>query len=66
MLVTLKIKLLTDSEQHSKLLETMRVFNEACNFISLLAFKNRMFNKVRLQQECYYEVRSKFKLSAQL
>ncbi|MBA1335713.1 MAG: putative transposase [Firmicutes bacterium] len=65
MLVTLKVKLLTDSEQHSKLLETMHVFNEACNFISQLSFEKRIFNKVKLQQECYYEVREKFKLSAQ-
>jgi len=65
MLVTLKIKLLTDSEQHAKLLETMRVFNEACNFISQLAFEKKIFNKVKLQQECYYEVREKFRLSSQ-
>lgn len=65
MLLTLKIKLLTDSEQHSQLIDTMRVFNEACNFISQLAFEKKIFNKVKLQQECYYEVRDKFKLSAQ-
>lgn len=65
MLVTLKVKLLTDSEQQSKLLEVMRVFNEACNFISQLAFEQKVFNKVKLQKECYYEVREKFNLSAQ-
>lgn len=65
MFVTLKIKLLLDSNQKSKLLETMRVFNDACNFISHLAFEKKIFNKVKLQQECYYEVRDKFKLSAQ-
>lgn len=65
MLLTLKVKLLADQEQQSKLLETMRVFNEACNFISLLAFEKKIFNKVKLQQECYYEVREKFNLSAQ-
>lgn len=65
MLCTLKVKLLTDSEQHAKLLETMRVFNEACNFISQLAFEKKIFNKVKLQQECYYEVREKFVLSSQ-
>lgn len=66
MLLTLKVKLLTDSEQHSKLLETMRVFNDACNFISQLAFREKIFSKIKLQQECYYEVREKFNLSAQL
>jgi len=65
MLLTLKIKLLADSEQHSQLLETMRVFNEACSFISQLGFEKKIFNKVKLQKECYYEVRDKFKLSAQ-
>ncbi len=65
MLVTLKIKLLTDPEQYSKILETMRTFNKACNYISQLTFEKKIFNKVKLQQECYYEVRDKFKLSAQ-
>lgn len=65
MLLTLKVKLLTDSEQHLQLLDTMRIFNDACNFISRLAFEEKIFNKVKLQQKCYYEVREKFSLSAQ-
>jgi len=40
MLCTMKIKLITDAEQHRKLLETMKRFNEACNEISRVAFEN--------------------------
>ena len=43
----------------------MRIFNDACNFISQLAFEKKTFNKVKLQQECYYAIREKFTLSAQ-
>ena len=46
MLLTLKIKLITDQEQHDKLLRTMEKFNQACNFISEFAYKNRMFGKL--------------------
>lgn len=65
MLVTLKIKLITDTKQFKQLLETMYVFNDACNYISQIAFENKIFNKIKLQKECYYDVREKFGLSAQ-
>lgn len=66
MLCTVKIKLLTTVEQHSKLLETMRQFNQACNFISDVAYKTKTFNKIKLHHTIYYEVREKFGLSAQM
>ena len=66
MLLTLKIKLITDQEQHDKLLRTMEKFNEACNFISEFAYKNRMFGKFAIQKQIYYEIREKFGLSAQM
>jgi putative transposase len=66
MLCTVKIKLLTTVEQHSKLLETMKQFNQACNFISRIAFESKNFSKVNLHHAVYYEVREKFGLSAQM
>jgi predicted transposase len=39
MLVTSKIKLLTNEEQHRILKETMIRYNEACNYISQIAFE---------------------------
>jgi len=66
MLLTIKVKLLTSQAQHDDLLITMERFNEACNYISEVAWLNRSFGKIRLQKILYYEVREKFGLSAQM
>lgn len=66
MLLTVKSKLITDNEQHDKLLKTMGKFNEACNFISVFAYKKRVFGKVGIQKELYYVIREKYGLSAQM
>ena len=63
---TLMVKLDTNKEQHSAILETMRIFNDACNYIAEIAFKIGTANKRELQKIVYYDVRDKFKLSAQL
>ena len=66
MLCTLKIKLLPNQSQFEALLATMKRFNEACNFISKLAFNTTTFSKIKLQKDCYYDVREQFGLSAQM
>ena len=66
MLLTVKTKLITNQEQHDSLLKTMEKFNEACNFISVFAYKNKTFGKIGIQKELYYEIREKFGLSAQM
>lgn len=66
MFCTAKIKLLTTPEQHEKLLKTMKIFNEACNYISKIAFETKTFGQIKLHKLCYYDVREKFGLSAQL
>jgi putative transposase len=66
MLLTIKVKLLTSQAQHDDLLKTMERFNEACNYISEVAWLNRSFGKIGLQKILYYEVREKFGLSAQM
>jgi IS605 OrfB family transposase len=63
---TLIAKLLPTSEQATKLHETMKAFNEACNQIAETAYTNRTANKVKLQHIVYRETRSKYGLSAQL
>ena len=60
------VKLDTNKEQHSAILETMHRFNEACNYIADIAFELKTANKRELQKVVYYDVRDKFKLSAQL
>lgn len=66
MLLTVKSKLITDVDQHNSLLKTMEKFNEACNFISVFAYKKRVFGKVGIQKELYYVIREKYGLSAQM
>ena len=66
MLLTVKVKLLASQAQHTDLLETMERFNEACNYISDVAWMNKTFGKIRLQKILYYDVRETFGLSAQM
>lgn len=66
MLLTLKMKLITTPDQHQKLLQTMKRFNEACDFVSEFAYRNKTFGKILLQKHLYHEIREKFGLSAQV
>ncbi|OXB92835.1 hypothetical protein B9L23_16985 [Parageobacillus galactosidasius] len=50
MLCTLKIKLMPTLEQFHALLETMKRFNQACNYISEIAFRSRTFSKTKIQR----------------
>ena len=64
--LTVVVKLDTTTEQHTKLLRTMRTFNAACDHIASVAFRLHTANKIRIQQECYREVRARFGLSSQM
>jgi len=66
MLKTIKIKLQPSKEQHSSLLSTMYRYNYACNYIGKIVFDEKIYGKISLQKRCYYEVREKFGLSAQM
>jgi len=45
---------------------TIEAFNKACNYVSEIAFKENKFGQVSLHKLCYYDIREKFKLSAQM
>jgi len=66
MKLTVKVKLLPTSEQKDSLVKTIEVFNEACNYTSAVAFKDKKFGQVGLHHLCYYHVRDRYGLSAQL
>lgn len=66
MKIVLQIKLLPDETQHAALKDTMRVFNEACNYIAEVAFREQCASKFFLQKLVYDDVRKQFSLSAQL
>ncbi len=66
MLKTLQIKMLPDDEQKQALVDTFMAFNNACDFVSKIAFEKKLFNKVFLQRIVYRDIREKFGLAAQL
>ena len=60
------VKVNADKEQHEKLLRTMHRFNDACNNIANIAYKNKCANKFKLQKIVYYPIREQYGLSAQM
>jgi putative transposase len=66
MKTTLQIKLLPDESQHAALKDTMEAFNDACNYIAEVAYRERCASKFKLQKLVYDDVRERFGLSAQL
>ena len=66
MKLTARIKLETQPDSHAALLETMQVFNAACNFVSSFAFEHNVFSKHNLQDRLYEEIKARFDLPTQL
>lgn len=63
---TMLLKLAPTTEQHQALLDTMHVFNEAANYVAEVAFAEKSANKFELQKLVYGELRTAYKLPAQL
>ena len=64
---TLKVKLLTTKEQSQSLLETMEMFNDACNWISEKSFSAGVPHQMKLHHFVYFECRERFpKLTSQM
>ena len=66
MKLTAKIKLTPTEEQAEILHETLARANDACNFISNMAWREQNFKQYDLHERCYYQVRETFELSAQI
>ena len=64
--LTAKIKLDVSEEQKKLLYETGKRFNLACQYVSDYIFENRTTNKRKIHDAIYYDLRSKFKLHAQM
>ena len=64
MLQSLSIRL--ETQEDSVLLETMRRYNQACNFVAERAFVLKLRNKYKLHKVVYRELRESFGLSSQL
>jgi putative transposase len=63
---TMLLKLAPTEEQRRALLDTMHAFNAACNYIAEQAFEAQVANKFELQKMTYGELRTTYKLAAQL
>src|SRR2546421_11419885 len=63
---TMLLKLAPTEDQHRTLLETMHTFNAACNYVASVAFIEKTANKFALQKLVYGELRTTYKLAAQL
>src|SRR5260370_20514060 len=63
---TMLLKLAPTTNQHHALLETMHAFNAACNYVAQVAFAEKTANKFSLQKLVYGELRTTYKLAAQL
>ena len=63
---TIVCKLFNSKETSDILFETSCVFSNACNYVLEIAKKEKISNAINLQKLCYYEVRKKFCLSANL
>lgn len=66
MKLTIAIQLKPDERQHKLLLETLERANLAANVISQQAWDNRTFQKFKLQQLVYYQIKDTFELTAQM
>lgn len=66
MQLTVKIKLLTDANQKDALLRTMAAFNAAANDAARAGFAGRVFSQPSIHRRIYYDIRQRYKLTAQL
>jgi IS605 OrfB family transposase len=66
MKLTLKIKLLPNDAQFKSLKNTLIEANSACDYISEVSFKKRIFNQFKIHKETYHIVKESFNLSAQM
>jgi len=63
---TVVCKLDCTEEEFKKLMDTVKAFRDACNYISKVAWERKCFNPVALHHLVYYETRERFKLPANL
>src|SRR5215831_4021828 len=66
MKLTLQLKLVPTTEQHTALLETMRAFNAAASYAAEVGYRDHVFTQISLHKRCYRELRDRFGLSAQM
>ncbi|MCY7375272.1 MAG: transposase [Pyrinomonadaceae bacterium] len=66
MKLTLQTQLFPNTEQAKRLKDTLIAFNNGCSWLAVKAFELKCANKIELQKLYYYELKEKFRLSAQM
>jgi IS605 OrfB family transposase len=61
-----QVKLTPTKEQHQALLKTLESVNDAANYISERAWETKTFRQYDLHHLLYYDLRSRFNLTAQI
>ena len=64
MKLTVAVKLCPTNPQTKALAATLRRVNEACNYVSDIAWDTRMFGKYAPQKLVYHDVKDRFDLTA--
>ena len=64
--LTLQLRVLPDAAQAARLLETMERANAAATFAARCGFDAKVFSQPSIHKLAYAEIRSRFKLSAQV
>ena len=64
--LTSRLQILPDEETKELMLETMRVFREACNYVSRYVYNTRNLRPKDLQNALYYKLREKFNIRSQM
>lgn len=66
MKLTLQLRLVPTADQAAALRATMRAFNAAATHAARVGFEAQLFSAPPIQSRCYYELRERFGLSAQM
>jgi putative transposase len=66
MKLTLQLRLIPTSEQATLLRDTMTAFNAAATYAARVGFDAKVHGQPGIHKRCYYELRSRFGLSAQM
>jgi putative transposase len=66
MKLTLQLQLLPTEVQRQALLQTMTAFNAAASYAARIGFDAKVYSQPSIHQRCYYQLRERFGLSAQM
>ena len=64
--VSIRLRIIPDSCQAELLKRTMKVYSEACNYVSDYIFRTHDLTQSGLQKALYYSIRESFSLPAQM